>query len=274
MPIKLPKSFPRRKSSGNALEEFENPPEPSFRVFERPTNKSFDGGNSLKRMSLARPRSAGFPSDENIYGNTPNINPNNRYTILSSPLQTSGLTQSRGSGGTNNSTSSKYDNSSSSARYSSTSTLPSSTDVPLDDGPSPHPKDSDNIPIPNIPNSSPLSFRAGGRRFSFGRKKAQTSGNTPPLPPNHVTETLGHVSVTRERALTESSYASGSTATPPKFLEGGLNLALSDLDGFGSMFDNVGKRESQDKAPQMALDVPRTESPVSPSMSRKSKMGF
>jgi hypothetical protein len=52
MPIKLPKGFPRRKSSGNALEENTNPPQPSFRVFERTPDgrKSFDGATALKRM--------------------------------------------------------------------------------------------------------------------------------------------------------------------------------------------------------------------------------
>ena len=61
MPIKLPKGFPKRKSSGGALEEVQNPPQPSFRVFERPPDgsKSFDGGHSLKRFSLARPLSEG-----------------------------------------------------------------------------------------------------------------------------------------------------------------------------------------------------------------------
>ena len=81
MPIKLPKSLARRKSSGNALEELENPPQPSFRVFERPSNKSFDGGSSLKRMSQARPLSAGH-LEENIYvEGRNNINPSNRYII-------------------------------------------------------------------------------------------------------------------------------------------------------------------------------------------------
>lgn len=53
MPIKFPKGFQRRKSSGNALEEVRNPPEPSFKVFERPTfgNKSFDGGNALRKLN-------------------------------------------------------------------------------------------------------------------------------------------------------------------------------------------------------------------------------
>jgi hypothetical protein len=55
MPIKLPKGFQRRKSSGPALEEIPNPPEPSFRVFERPHNasKSFDGGHVLGRSIIA-----------------------------------------------------------------------------------------------------------------------------------------------------------------------------------------------------------------------------
>lgn len=169
------------------------------------------------------------------------------------------LTNCRGSGGTNNSTSSKYDNSSSSARYSSSSTLPSSTDIPLDESSSPHPKDSDNIPHPAIPNSTPLSFRAGGRTFSFGRKKAPAPGDTPPPIPQHASDSQGPA---RERAFTDSSYTSGSTATPPKFLDTGLDLGISDLDGFGSMFDNVGKRASQVVTPQTALELPRTESPV------------
>ena len=70
--------------------------------------------------------------------------------------------------------------------------------------------------------------------------------------------------MTRERALTESSYTSGSTATPPKILDTGLDFGSSDLDGFGRMFDNVGKRSSQGQASQMALGLPRTESPVRP----------
>jgi hypothetical protein len=48
MPIKLPKGFQRRKSSGNALDEVHNPPVSSFRVIERPGSKSFDGGHVLR----------------------------------------------------------------------------------------------------------------------------------------------------------------------------------------------------------------------------------
>ena len=86
MPIKLPKAFPRRKSSGNALEELTNPPvEPSFRVFDRADQKSFDGGNTLKRMSQGRPLSAGHNLENTHYLNEANSNLNNRY-VTSSPL--------------------------------------------------------------------------------------------------------------------------------------------------------------------------------------------
>ena len=81
MPIKIPKGFQRRRSSGNALEELPNPPEPSFRVFERPeASKSFDGGNNLKRSSYGRPLSAGQSGQDQLFvDGRPNLNPNNRY---------------------------------------------------------------------------------------------------------------------------------------------------------------------------------------------------
>lgn len=69
MPIKIPKGFARRKSSGNVLGEVENPPEPSFRVIERSelASRSLDGGLALKRRSLARPLSAGPDVDTHSY---------------------------------------------------------------------------------------------------------------------------------------------------------------------------------------------------------------
>lgn len=62
--------------------------------------------------------------------------------------------------------------------------------------------------------------------------------------------------------MTESSYASGSTATPPRLLDEDLDLGASDLDGFGSMFDNFGKRKSQIGLVQAGQDMARTPSPV------------
>ncbi|KAL8854220.1 MAG: hypothetical protein Q9221_000934 [Calogaya cf. arnoldii] len=224
MPIKIPKPFPRRKSSGNALEELTNPPQPSFRVFERPDSKSFDGANTLKRMSHGRPLSEGQNLENSLYIDGTNPNFSSR-------------------GGTNNSSSSAgHDNSSASARFSSSSTLPSSTDTPLDDKPLPNPQDLRKVPAPPIPASHPLSLRAGGRTFSFGRKKPHSPSSASPItqPPQvygHSQEPAFH---SRERAFTESSYASNSTATPPKLLDTGLDLE----DGFGDMFENFGKKST------------------------------
>ena len=73
MPIKLPKAFPRRKSSGNALEDYSTPAEPSFRVLERPSNKSWEGPENHNRFSRGRPLSA-----EPYPASNGSLNPNNR----------------------------------------------------------------------------------------------------------------------------------------------------------------------------------------------------
>lgn len=79
MPIRFSKAFPRRKSSGNALEELANPPQPSFRVFERSESKSLDGGTTLKRMSQGRPLSAEPQLEENLFADSsPGSNISNR----------------------------------------------------------------------------------------------------------------------------------------------------------------------------------------------------
>ena len=115
---------------------------------------------------------------------------------------------------------------------------------------------------PPIPEStSSYSLRAAGRALSFGRKKGDGSQTNPrpSIEPANVDRSAQHM---RERALTESSYASGSTATPPKLFDTGMDLGKSD-DGFGSMFENFGKRKSQISALDNAtLAGLRTESPV------------
>lgn len=191
-------------------------------------------------------------------------------------LTLSELTPIRGSGGTNNSSSSGgHDNSSSSARYSSSSTLPSSTDIPLDEKPLPTPQDVHRIPAPPVPATHPLSLRAGGRTFSFGRRKPQSPSSASPItqPPQVYSHTQEPGIQGRERALTESSFASGSTATPPKLLDTGLGLGSSDLDGFGDMFENFGKRRSTLSVDPAGLGVTtETESPVSWSIRRDTGM--
>ncbi|KAL8966991.1 MAG: hypothetical protein Q9183_003120 [Haloplaca sp. 2 TL-2023] len=260
MPIKLPKAFPRRKSSGNALEELTNPPvEPSFRVFDRADRKSFDGGNTLKRMSQGRPLSAGHNLENTHHLNEANSNLNNR-----------------GSGGTNNSSTSSggHDNSSISARFSSSSTLPSSTDIPFDEKTLPNPPESRKAPVPPTPASHPLTLRAGGRAFSFGRRKGQSPSSASPItqPPQAYGFSPDPAIHGRERASTESSYASGSTAKPPRLLDSNLDLGMSDLDSFGDMFENFGKRQSVLGMDAESSDRVETEFPATTDTSREGGM--
>ena len=92
MPLRLSKVIQRRKSSGNALEDFVGSPEPSFRVYERPTSRSFDGGNSTKRTSQGRPMSAGLLQQEHPFGKTNTSSGlGNRYLIEPSSLVFSGV---------------------------------------------------------------------------------------------------------------------------------------------------------------------------------------
>jgi hypothetical protein len=87
MPIKLPRGFTRRKSSGNALEEVENPPQPSFRVFERPSadQKSLSEGNIFsKRSTGGQVLYTPTEEDDNIFAGAENLPPKHRY---SSPSQ-------------------------------------------------------------------------------------------------------------------------------------------------------------------------------------------
>jgi len=62
--------------------------------------------------------------------------------------------------------------------------------------------------------------------------------------------------------MTESSFASASTATPPKLLDADLNFGGSDLDGFGNMFESFGKRRSRALDGQGITLLPNTASPV------------
>ena len=63
--------------------------------------------------------------------------------------------------------------------------------------------------------------------------------------------------------MTESSYASGSTATPPKLLGTGLELDQSDLSELGNMFGSFGKSEVKlVEEPEALGRTTSTESPV------------
>ena len=174
---------------------------------------------------------------------------------------------SSGSGGTHNSSSSgtQNDNSSASARFSSSSTLPSSSSLEEspDGSPHAHPKQSHSLPVPPTPASQPSFFARSSRAFSFGRKAsqaaqaaeaAQNQALATPSPHQNTTPiiTPDPAYVSRPRALTETSYASASTATPPKLLDSDLGFVPSDdQDAFGDMFAGIGSsRATVSRSPE------------------------
>ncbi|KAL3463776.1 hypothetical protein BJX64DRAFT_110662 [Aspergillus heterothallicus] len=216
MPIKLPKGFARRKSSGNALEELENPPQSSFRVFERPSaeRSSFSDGNLMTQRSGDGRASYSPPEDDD-----------NIFARSESPA-----VRNLTGGNTSEVPSHRF---SSSGRRS--------TDLQTQfDAQSPHSRNLHDIPAP--PFSSAL--RAAGRTFSFGGRFAKTPTQAPPRPSSPDT--------TRSRATTNSTT---STATPPKLLETEFQVGRMD-DDFGTMFDNIGKHEKLESAAQKPVPPP------------------
>jgi hypothetical protein len=252
MPIKLPKGFTRRKSSGNALEEVENPPpQPSFRVFERPSadRKSFSEGNIFsKRSSGGQVLYTPTEEDDNIFAGSENLPPKHRYSSPSQSLSRLVETLARLLTFEFNYSSSHLggsSESSSSIRYSSSSTQRSLTDVPIQsDAQSPHSRNLHDIPIPPISGA----LRAAGRTFSFGGRFSKPSPAIPPPIPPARQSPPGQ---SRNRAMTSST---ASTATPPKLLD---DLNVGQLgDELNSMFDDLGKRDSAHVSESASLRKP------------------
>jgi hypothetical protein len=251
MPIKLPKGFPRRKSSGNALEEVQNPPgQSTFRVFERPGagGKASDAGQNLRASTESKPLpplKRSFEADDDLFSyQKPDLA--NRYgqRSISSPALAN---KSSGSGGTENSASTApYDSASVSTRMSYASTNPSSTSIrSVQKSTNSAERPYDDIPVPPTPKQRPGFLRGASRGFSFGNKSQHDSNNmpAPPMPPPHtyynqqpLPDLPDHG---RDRSVTNSS---ASTATPPKLFDSDLTLNSSELDGFSNMFDNIGRR--------------------------------
>lgn len=182
------------------------------------------------------------------------------------------------SGGTHNSVSSGglYDNSSASARFSSSSTLPSSNDITPDEDSLTDSKDPYKAPFPTVPHSqSVFSLRAAGRTFSFGRKPfgASTTPSSATRAKTSYIDSQESHNGPRDRALTESSYASASTATPSKLLGTALDFEQSDLDDFGNMFEGLGRRGSgQEHDEQAGIGAITSASPVSRSFQRQGRL--
>ncbi|KAB8337260.1 hypothetical protein FH972_021562 [Carpinus fangiana] len=114
-------------------------------------------------------------------------------------------------------------------RDSYASTTPSSLESYHHDA---QPSDPSKPESPSKSSNHTFSFKSAARTFTFSSK------NKPPPIPDHDAATIAATRRTgpRERAMTESSYA--STAIPPKLdLGTDLNLGSSDFgSGFGDMF--------------------------------------
>lgn len=74
-----------------------------------------------------------------------------------------------------------------------------------------------------------------------------------PQPYQEYSDIPGIKHTARQRAMTETSYASGSTATPPKLIDTDFG---GESDGFGNMFANMGAERRKSRA----LDLPKTSS--------------
>ncbi|KAJ5458258.1 hypothetical protein N7475_009646 [Penicillium sp. IBT 31633x] len=217
--MKLPKSFTRRKSSGNVLEDIETPHQSSFRVFERPgPRRSLTDG-----AALTKPLSEGnavrpMEDSDNIFAQRERPLDRHRYDRPSTKDSLRRrLTGNRDSGNYESSTS---------TRLSSSSTLPSSTELPPpDETQSPHSR------IHDVPAPPPLTsaLRAAGRTFSFG---GRFSRSAPHVPRQQTPD------ATKNRPVTGST---DSTATPPKLPD--TNFTLDSQDDFNKMFDNMNTRE-------------------------------
>ncbi|KAJ5817940.1 hypothetical protein N7447_007948 [Penicillium robsamsonii] len=217
MPMKLPKSFTRRKSSGNVLED-ETPHQSSFRVFERPgPHRSMTDGAVLTKPLSEGNAVPSVEDSDNIFAERVRPLDKSRYDRPSTmDSLRRRLTGSRDA---------SYYESSTSTRVSSSSTLPSSTEVPPpDDALSPHSRIHD---VPAPPHLS-SALRAAGRTFSFG---GRFSKSTPQVPRQQ----------TPDAAKRPVSGSTDSTATPPKLPD--TDFALSSQDDFNKMFDNMGTRE-------------------------------
>ncbi|PYI10530.1 hypothetical protein BO78DRAFT_404006 [Aspergillus sclerotiicarbonarius CBS 121057] len=219
MPIKLPKGFARRKSSSNALEEVQNPPQSSFRVFERPSGdkKSFSDGNLVsKRLSEGQPLYSPSEDDNNIFASH-NSQPARNLTF-------EGTSSAR-------------------ARPSTRR----STDGPQPEPQSPHTRNLYDIPIP------PLSgaIRAAGRTFSFGGRFSKASAPTPPPQPS----TPGP---SRSRGMTTSTSSTATPPRLPdtELQVGKIDDDFQNMFGDIGKRYNVPKDTSQDRDSSGPLSGP------------------
>lgn len=151
---------------------------------------------------------------------------------------------------------------------STSSTVPSSTDVPVPDDA--HPRKPPRVLSSARLSSEPekqhtFSIRAAGRTFSFGSRAGKQPGSTVGQAADQprISGSFGWGGrLGRERAMTESSYA--STATPPKL---STDFVPVESASFAGIFDGIGDRRSLvmgQPGSSYDLERPGDASPVGP----------
>ncbi|RMD44361.1 hypothetical protein DV735_g858, partial [Chaetothyriales sp. CBS 134920] len=255
MPIKLPKGFQRRKSSGNALEEISNAsaagPGSSFRVIERPAlNKSHDGNLAIRTATSSGLDSLDNGPDDLFSVTRPDAG--DRYDSHVPSRQAAAADLNRSSARTETSNTPSQHPSGASSSRRSTSTNPSSIDSLSDPYGQQHQVKA--VPAPPPPSARPGFLRNSTHTFSLTKslrpaKAAVDTGPVRVIPPT--------TDSTRSRALTTSS---ASTATPPKLFDSEVGLDSVGLDSFGNMFDGIGTHTSRDQI-LTSQNEPSTPSP-------------
>ncbi|RMZ80693.1 hypothetical protein DV738_g2685, partial [Chaetothyriales sp. CBS 135597] len=242
MPIKLPKGFQRRKSSGNALEEISNAsaaaPGSSFRVIERPAlNKSHDGNLAIRTAASAGLESLDNGPDDLFSHTRPDAG--DRYDSHTPSRQAAAADENRNSARTETSNTPSQHPSGASSSRRSTSTNPSSIDSHSDRY-GQQQQQVKAVPAPPPPSARPGFLRNSTHTFSLTKSlrstKVADAAPVRALPPT--------TDNTRSRALTASS---ASTATPPKLFDSEVGLDNVGLDGFGNMFDGIGTHMNRDQ---------------------------
>lgn len=262
MPIKLPKTFARRKSAGNVLEEaFESstPTESTFRVLPRGDDTNFSHNRNV--------------------GGRPNSSPNQRWpddSFDDGPQRSNRCDSQQSQAGRpplmfdSTYKSSSTENTSASDRYSYQSTEPSSVESRSQDDLAYHnrklpllPVDAEESPVNDERPQQKHRFSltaAAGRTFPFPRPKFSKSGTSPSRNESHAPVDR------RERSTTETSYSSyASTAQPPR-LDLGLGLGSSEGDSASNWFNSTTGRHMHIMEEPIAMDPPLPPKPAARSV--------
>ncbi|KAL2834510.1 hypothetical protein BDW59DRAFT_48457 [Aspergillus cavernicola] len=181
MPIKLPKGFARRKSSGNVLEEVENTPQSSFRVFERPSTgrKSLSDGNIItQRTGDAHHPYPPPEDDDNIFAGSdgPAVRNLTGGNTFEGPTT---------------------------VRFSSSTRRSTDLQTQFDSQP-PHSRNLSDVSVPPLTGA----LRAAGRTFSFGGRFSKAHNQAPPRPSSPDT-TRSRASTATPPKLLETEFQIG-----------------------------------------------------------------